>query len=235
MLAKRAPLACYKWALAGLGWARCSGALFLFGLSILLTKVRKNTQMQIDPQIIQKAKSGDAEAQNQLGVACLSGIGLPKNYKEAFKWWTKAAEQGNARAQHSLGVIYADGLGVTRDNKKAITWFKKAAVQGYAPAQTNVGSMYFKGQGVVKDVKESAKWYIKAANQNYPAAQLFLSVMYSQGLGVVKDLTKTYQWLWLAEKNDPTIKPDIGLLRKKMTTSQITEAENKIKDFLEKK
>ena len=62
-----------------------------------------------------------------------SGEGVVKNYKEAFKWYKKAAMQGYAPAQHNLGAMYDKGKGVAKNYKEALTWFKKAAAQGYAP------------------------------------------------------------------------------------------------------
>jgi len=36
---------------------------------------------------------GDALAQNNLGVMYENGQGVPQDYKEAVKWYTKAAEE----------------------------------------------------------------------------------------------------------------------------------------------
>ncbi|ODS31478.1 MAG: hypothetical protein SCARUB_03409 [Candidatus Scalindua rubra] len=52
------------------------------------------------------------------------------NYKEAIKWYRKAAEQGHARAQAILGIMYSQGQGVEQDFKEAVRWYQKAAEQG---------------------------------------------------------------------------------------------------------
>lgn len=41
----------------------------------------------------EKAESGDAEAQHELGLCFYNGLGTSKNYTEALKWYRKAAEQ----------------------------------------------------------------------------------------------------------------------------------------------
>ena len=46
----------------------------------------------------QRAEAGDAEAQSYLGYAYSNREGVPKDLKEAVKWYRKAAEQGHAGA-----------------------------------------------------------------------------------------------------------------------------------------
>ena len=66
-----------------------------------------------------------------------NGRGVPQDYKQAVKWYTKAAEQGNAKAQYNLGVMYAKGQGVPQDNVYAHMWFNLAAANGNEPASKN--------------------------------------------------------------------------------------------------
>ena len=111
------------------------------------------------------AERGDVVAQNNLGLMYLRGDGVPKDLKEAAKWFRKAAEQGNAMAQHSLGFMYGKGDGVPEDLKEATKWFRKAAEQGIADAQLYLGVMYGEGSGVLQDdVTAYAWWDIAAAN-----------------------------------------------------------------------
>ena len=57
------------------------------------------------------AETGNARAQNNLGVMYENGKGVPQNINEAVKWYRLAAEQGYAGAQNNLGLIYAIGRG----------------------------------------------------------------------------------------------------------------------------
>ena len=87
-----------------------------------------------------------------------NGIGVPKDYVEAVKWWRKAAEQGDVFAQYNLGLSYRNGCGVPEDDTEAVKWFRKAAEQGDARAQNMLGAMYHDGDGVPKDDVEAYAW-----------------------------------------------------------------------------
>ncbi len=50
---------------------------------------------------------------------------MKQDYKEAFKWYRKAAEQGNDEAQSNLGLCYENGQGVKQDFSEAVKWYKK--------------------------------------------------------------------------------------------------------------
>ena len=43
------------------------------------------------------------------------GEGVPKDYSEAMKWLSYAAEHRDASAEYNLGVMYARGEGVPQD------------------------------------------------------------------------------------------------------------------------
>ena len=58
------------------------------------------------------------------------GQGVLGDYREAVKWYRKAAEQGDASAQNNLGVMYADGAGVLQDYVTAYAWANVAEANG---------------------------------------------------------------------------------------------------------
>ena len=84
-----------------------------------------------------KAEQGDAGAQFSLGNMYANGTGVAQDYKEAMKWWRKAAEQGIAIAQSNLGVMYDNGQGVAQDYKSAHMWYNIAAANGNSDAVKN--------------------------------------------------------------------------------------------------
>jgi len=88
-------------------------------------------------------------------------------YKEAVKWFKKAANQGNASAQTNLGFMYDNGQGVRQDYKEAVKWYKKAANQGDAGAQYNLGFMYKNGQGVRQDKSQAKELFGKACDNGF--------------------------------------------------------------------
>ena len=55
--------------------------------------------------LLQKAKSGDAEAQYRLGICYDNGKGVKQDYKEAIRWYKAAAEQGHGQAQFFLEFL----------------------------------------------------------------------------------------------------------------------------------
>ena len=54
--------------------------------------------------------------------------GVTQDYKEAVKWYRKAAEQGNASAQNNLGVSYYYGRDLLLDYVMAYMWFIISAI-----------------------------------------------------------------------------------------------------------
>ena len=76
------------------------------------------------------AEQGNASAQFNLGNMYNDGKGVTQDYKQAEKWYRKAAEQGLAPAQGNLGFMYGMGQGVVQDNKSAHMWFNIAAKNG---------------------------------------------------------------------------------------------------------
>lgn len=54
-------------------------------------------------------------------------MGIPLNYADAIKWFSRSANQGYGPSQHMLGIMCAQGKGVTRDNVLAYKWLSLAA------------------------------------------------------------------------------------------------------------
>ena len=65
-------------------------------------------------------------------------VGATEDYKEAAKWYLKAAEKGHAQAQYKMGTMYTLGKGVYKDRIEAAKWFGKAAQQGYEPVKQQI-------------------------------------------------------------------------------------------------
>jgi TPR repeat protein len=111
-----------------------------------------------------RAAQGDPEAGVQLGHRYFSGEGVPRNYAEGIRLWTKAAERGNAEAQWLLGGCYEIGYDEPKNPAKAASWWRKAAAQGYAKAQCDLGNCYHYGRGVPKNISTAYAWYSLAAD-----------------------------------------------------------------------
>lgn len=73
------------------------------------------------------AETGEARAQNKVGVLYATGRGVKREPKTALQWFLKAAEQGNMDAHINVGRMYEQGHGVARDRPKAYLWYHMAA------------------------------------------------------------------------------------------------------------
>ena len=69
------------------------------------------------------------------------GLVLPRDYRDAFKWYELAANQGYPGAQTNLGMMFARGRGVEASRKTAIEWFQRAAKQGDNVAKRNLEAL----------------------------------------------------------------------------------------------
>ena len=76
------------------------------------------------------AEKGDPEAQFNVGHAYEQGQDAPKDIKQAFYWYQKAAKQNHDFAQYSIGLMYERGNGVKKDLEEAKNWYKLAANNG---------------------------------------------------------------------------------------------------------
>lgn len=143
------------------------------------------------------------------------------DYKQALKWYLKAANKGHASAQNKLGMMYFWGNGVTSDKAKAVEWYQKAANQGLAEAQNNLGTMYLDGIGVTKDYAKAIEWCQKAANQGNASGQHNLGWIYEHGYGVTKDYDKALEWYQkAANQGSESSKNHLASLQKKMAEEE---------------
>ena len=156
------------------------------------------------PTLKEKAEGGDAEAQSLLGFS----YETKQDFKEAVKWYRKAAEQGDLDAQLVLGDLYERGRGVEQDFKEAAKWFRVAAEQGNVVAQLNLGNMYAKGEGVPENGVVALAW---------------LNISQINGATKFK----------LDNDNIPKIKASLVML-KNISSEQIVKAQKLSKEMIKK-
>ena len=60
------------------------------------------------------AEEGDRNSQHSLGVMLYKGLGVKKNYGEAFKWLTLAAGQGHSQAKLDLSIMVYHKKGILK-------------------------------------------------------------------------------------------------------------------------
>jgi len=84
-------------------------------------------------QLQQMADKGDPAAENALGLRYFEGHpknGIRLDEKEAFHWFSRAAEDGSLAAQAKLGFLYSGGRGVPKDVNRAYFWTVLARARG---------------------------------------------------------------------------------------------------------
>jgi TPR repeat protein len=155
----------------------------------------------------ERAQTGDAMAQNELGRRYGLGLGVAKDSATSFSWYEKAADHGLCSAQANLAYMYLNGEGVGKNGKLAELWYIKAAESGSDRAQYALGYMYITGAGVEKNGPIAEKWFLMAANQGFVSAQRALMRMYEDGNGVPRDPAKAILWLHRVRDAGLTGKP----------------------------
>lgn len=117
------------------------------------------------------AKAGNPQAQFALGQLYDLGRGVPRDDREAIRWYRMAAEQGYVRAETALGLHYARGRGVPQDMSQAIAWWRKGAEQGSPTAQYYLAEAYRYGTGVPQDLEAAQRWYWRADASGHVGAR----------------------------------------------------------------
>ena len=105
------------------------------------------------------AERGDKIEQNNLGVMYKNGEGVPQDYKEAVKWYTKSAEQGVANAQRAVGVCYANGHGVAKNPIEGYAWYNIAIANGNEDAKENIKEIELSPEQLIEAQSLSTEIY----------------------------------------------------------------------------
>lgn len=146
------------------------------------------------------AKSGDAQAQYEVGMDYFEGAEVAKNTETAAKWFQLATNQNHkeakaklysfyskeleklaktdAEAMYYVGCYYFDGNGIAKNEKKGFDYLKKALDNGHSPALDKMGASWSK---LLKNEGERYK------NLDITYA---LANCYYDGRGVEKDIEK---------------------------------------------
>ncbi len=77
------------------------------------------------------ARSGNAEAEELIGVMYALGLGVDQDYTRAFEWYLRSAMKGHPGAQSGVGWYYEVGLGMPGpDLVRAYMWYVLSAIGG---------------------------------------------------------------------------------------------------------
>lgn len=153
-----------------------------------------------------------------------------------LKEWRPLAEQGDAEAQLVVATLCLEGIkGVPKDYKEGMKWLRKSANQKYPEALLMLGLVYYEGKGVRQNKREAAKWIRLAAEQGNTVAQNNIGMMYAKSDGILRDYIQAHMWFDIAAKSgDKQAARNRSIAAKKMTPSQIAEAQKLARVWMEK-
>lgn len=77
------------------------------------------------------ARSGNAEAEELIGVMYALGLGVERDDVRAFDWYLRASLKGHPGAQSGIGWYYETGRGLPApDLVRAYAWYALSAIGG---------------------------------------------------------------------------------------------------------
>ena len=76
------------------------------------------------------ARSGNAEAEELIGVMYAMGLGVERDDRRAFEWYLRSSMKGHPGAQSGVGWYYEVGRGVPKDLVRAYLWYTLSAIGG---------------------------------------------------------------------------------------------------------
>ncbi len=77
------------------------------------------------------ARSGNADAEELIGVMYALGLGVERDDRRAFEWYLRSAMKGHPGAQSGVGWYYEVGRGMPEpDLVRAYMWYVLSAIGG---------------------------------------------------------------------------------------------------------
>jgi len=81
--------------------------------------------------LLPAARSGNADAEELIGVMYAMGLGVPRDDIRAFEWYLRSAMKGHPGAQSGVGWYYEVGRGMPApDLVRAYLWYVLSAIGG---------------------------------------------------------------------------------------------------------
>jgi len=81
--------------------------------------------------LLPAARSGNAEAEELIGIMYAMGLGVARNDERAFEWYLRSAMKGHPGAQSGVGWYYEIGRGMPApDLVRAYMWYTLSAIGG---------------------------------------------------------------------------------------------------------
>lgn len=182
------------------------------------TELQKADSLELQT-MLKKAKSGDLNAQFELGYMYRTG---------------KRPDERTIQVTREIGFLDYHSNSFYQDYEKAFFWLSKAAKKENADSENELGLLYEAGRGVEANPDSAFYWYMRAAKQCLPQAQNNVARLYFFGEGITTDFQKSYAWASIAYDNGITeVERPLAVLREKLSEKELQEAE-KLKKKIER-
>ncbi len=135
-------------------------------------------------ETLRAAESGDAAAQNDVGVMYNTGQSPDgENGRLAKEWFEKAASAGNVEANINLAFMFVSGradstgdAGSSVDLSAAHACLRRAAEAGHPAGMNDLGVMLQHGHGCERNPDEALHWFSQAVQAGNADARVNLAV-----------------------------------------------------------
>ena len=82
-------------------------------------------------ELFPAARSGNAEAEELIGIMYAMGLGVEKDDERAFEWYLRSSMKGHPGAQSGIGWYYEVGRGMPApDLVRGYMWYTLSAIGG---------------------------------------------------------------------------------------------------------
>jgi len=93
--------------------------------------MEKGEFKQAMKELLPAARSGNADAEELIGIMYAMGLGVERDDVRAFEWYLRSSMKGHPGAQSGVGWYYEIGRGLPApDLVRAYTWYVLSAIGG---------------------------------------------------------------------------------------------------------
>lgn len=153
--------------------------------------------------LIDRAESGDKQAQFNLGEQYESGKNLPQSSEEAARYYKLAADEGHKQAIFKMAQLYYENRGVEPNDALAFAYADEAVRRGCDGAQGYLATYYAEGRGVEQDFAKAIEYLDRLVRYRKDIwAMLVLAGFHAEGYGVPRNEAESRRYLIMAADHD---------------------------------
>jgi len=145
-------------------------------------------------ELFRQAADQRDDAKWYLGECYYYGLAVEQDDREAFKWFSAAAEDDNLNAKLSLANCYYYGRGVDIDYDKAYSLFEET--KDICTSVEMLAECYYLGRGVTQSFDEAVSLCLSLGSLLiYERAKIILGLCYCKGIGITLNTEKGFKLL----------------------------------------